>query len=269
MRLKANICCISDGDPSSFLSRIKSLEDMDCNISYATDISNLTGNMGGQNPDFFCFYISKASSETLSLFTQVKSIYPSIPALLITHIHSEALAIWALRARVWDYFSEPVDQTEFINTVHALLELRQGNANRESRTPVRRSSIIPEKHLEPETHREKSVRKAIEYLQVNYPEKISQSELATSLGISTAYFSQAFHQITGTSFSEYLLKVRIMSAVKLLGQHNVPVSSVCFEVGFNDHSYFSRVFKRIVGLSPSEYKKSKKKALEYEFNNFD
>lgn len=264
MRIKANVCCISDGDPSDFLSRIKSLEDMDCKINYITDFNDLDSSISRQEPDFFCFYISKASSETLSLFTQAKNNYPSIPALLITHLHSEALAVWALRARVWDYFSEPVDQREFINTVHTLLELRHGNLNRESRRLVQRNSSFPEEYLKPETHREKTVRKAIEYLQVNYPEKISQTELATSLGMSSAYFSMAFHQITGTSFSEYLLKIRIMSAVKLLGQHNVPVSSVCFEVGFNDHSYFSRVFKRMVGLSPSEYKKSKKKVLEFE-----
>ena len=118
-----NICCLSDSDISGIEARIKNLVGNQCQINYASDYISLLNIVTETLPDFFCFYINKASSETLSLCSRAKHEFSSIPAVLITHLHSEALAIWALRTHVWDYFSEPVDPSDFMESVNALLEL--------------------------------------------------------------------------------------------------------------------------------------------------
>ena len=69
-------------------------------------------------------------------------------------------------------------------------------------------------------------------------------------------FSRAFKSAFGITFKEYLLRFRIKEACRLLEKPDIPVTEVAYLSGFNDPSYFSKVFKRYVGLSPSAFASS-------------
>lgn len=103
------------------------------------------------------------------------------------------------------------------------------------------------------------VRDAIGYMKEHYAENFSQMELAQKLNVNASYLSRLLKKETGHNFMEILTERRINKAKELLGRSDTRVIEVCQQVGYNDYTYFYQVFKKTVGMSPSEYKKSVKK----------
>ncbi|MCD6262263.1 MAG: helix-turn-helix domain-containing protein [Deltaproteobacteria bacterium] len=99
------------------------------------------------------------------------------------------------------------------------------------------------------------IRKAILYIEKNYMEPLTLDEVARESGMSKYHFSRFFKAKTGCSFSEYLNQKRVEAAKSLMQYHDMNITEVCFAVGFNDLSYFSRVFRKQEGVCPSSYRK--------------
>ena len=78
--------------------------------------------------------------------------------------------------------------------------------------------------------------------------------MSQMLGISSYYFSKLFKNETGTNFIEYLTNLRISKAKDLLDENRLSVKEIGITVGYPDPNYFSRIFKKNVGQTPSEYK---------------
>lgn len=94
------------------------------------------------------------------------------------------------------------------------------------------------------------------YIHANYGKELDATELARSVGMSYGYFSRCFHDIVGQSFSEYCISVRMKEAQLLLKNTDDSVQSIAFSVGYHDEKYFSRLFKKVTGQSPSDYRKN-------------
>ena len=98
-------------------------------------------------------------------------------------------------------------------------------------------------------------RKAIDFMNVNYMNKITLQDIADSVFLSPTYFSKLFRDDTGLTPISFLTQVRINMAKKLLSKPHVNVSKVHEMVGFENQSYFSRVFKKIENQTPNDYRK--------------
>ncbi|MEA5049299.1 MAG: helix-turn-helix domain-containing protein [Eubacteriales bacterium] len=102
--------------------------------------------------------------------------------------------------------------------------------------------------------------KAIGYIDQNYSEEtISLDKVAHRVNISPNYFSAMFSQEVGQTFVEYLTGKRIAEAKRMLRQTDMRSSEIAFAVGFRDSHYFSFVFKKVTGCTPSEYRKGEKR----------
>ena len=97
--------------------------------------------------------------------------------------------------------------------------------------------------------------KAKEFIWSNYNQDISLKKLAEAMAVSPYYLSHLFRKELGISFSEYLKTVRVSIAKKLLEGTTANVLEICLEVGYQDPSYFSRVFKEKEGVKPSDYRR--------------
>ena len=93
------------------------------------------------------------------------------------------------------------------------------------------------------------------YIAENYREDLKLADLSEAFNMNYYYLSAYFNQEMKESFSDYLNRIRIRQACSLLEETNMPISEVGSEVGYSDHSYFCRVFKKITGRTPSEWKK--------------
>lgn len=99
------------------------------------------------------------------------------------------------------------------------------------------------------------VKKSIEFIDRNFMNTITLDDAANQNGMSRFHFSRLFKAKTGLSFKEYLNQRRIHEAKKLFVIEKLNVSETCFKVGYNDHSYFCRVFRRLEGFTPSEFRR--------------
>lgn len=97
--------------------------------------------------------------------------------------------------------------------------------------------------------------KTLQYIRQNYAEKITLESMAAKVHLSASYFSKVFKKETGQNFNAYLNKLRVEKSKKLLQYEDIRVIAVASLVGFEDQSYFAKVFKRLTGVSPLQYRK--------------
>ena len=96
---------------------------------------------------------------------------------------------------------------------------------------------------------------AIKYIKENYSNDISLSDISRQLEISDSYLSRLFKRDTGYNVMTYLNNYRIYKATVLLDDYHLKVYEVAEKVGYNDINYFSSIFKKVTGISPSKYQK--------------
>ncbi len=109
--------------------------------------------------------------------------------------------------------------------------------------------FIQQKNAEPPI-----IRRAKEYIYEHHTEHLSLARAAKAVNMSTFYFCKMFKKVTGINFTDYLSRVRIEKAKNLLLNPNLRVSEIAFEVGFESLTHFNRVFKKLLGQSPTEYR---------------
>ncbi len=100
-----------------------------------------------------------------------------------------------------------------------------------------------------------AVMRAVRYVEVHYAEDVSLAQVAKCVYLSPSYLSTLFKKATGLSFREYLSRVRISEAKRKLSKGWESVTDIAYAVGYDSQSYFSKVFRRIAGISPTEYQR--------------
>ncbi|ONI44791.1 DNA-binding response regulator [Candidatus Epulonipiscioides gigas] len=140
----------------------------------------------------------------------------------------------AIKHGAKQYFLKPIRATEILDCIYRLLSI---NPNKLKPKPIK-----------------PFVKQAQEYIEENYNQPITLIKLAEKLGLSAGYLSTTFNKDLQCSFVEYLNHIRIDKACAYLDQSYLKTYEIAYKVGFSDEKYFSKVFKKIKGMSPKEYK---------------
>ncbi len=98
------------------------------------------------------------------------------------------------------------------------------------------------------------ITRAKEYIQQNQAEELSLGQVSRAVNTSGFYFCKLFKKATGLNFTNYVSRVRIEKAKNLLLNPNLRIGEIAFEVGFQSLTHFNRVFKKIIGQSPTAYR---------------
>lgn len=126
-------------------------------------------------------------------------------------------------------------------------------------------AIRQNKNTETLLAKDKLLPTVIEYVNDNFCEKISMSDVGRRYSYNPSYFSRIFKSTYGVNFSTYIQKKRIEKAVELLKDTNLNVDQICKKIGYDNPKSFYTTFKRIMGITPYEYRKasisSKKRLL--------
>ena len=98
------------------------------------------------------------------------------------------------------------------------------------------------------------IRQILDYIQQNYNKDISIKLLSSSFNINAAYLGQLFKNETGEMLTNYVNGIRIEKAKEMLVNTNLKASEISERVGYPNTNYFYRIFKKITGISPTEYR---------------
>ncbi|OCA82067.1 helix-turn-helix domain-containing protein [Pseudobacillus wudalianchiensis] len=183
------------------------------------------------------------------LFSKQK-VDPEVLKLQISEI-STVLARAAINggASMKEIHSILLDYTKDLNTIENLAEMEQWLEN----MIYRFTDLVFSKKNE---YSLKSVQRAMAYIEKEYLNPITLEDVANYVHLSPTYFSRLFKSATGKNFVEYITYLRIEKAKALLMDLNYTVYQIASEVGYSNSHYFSRVFKTIVGKTPSDYRNS-------------
>lgn len=167
-----------------------------------------------------------------------KSLRPSVSVIVITACGCEELAVQAFRHGAIDYFRKPLDLAALELSIRAVLEFRR--KHKESEMPQ------PEGRLH----------KALRYIESNFHTPISLDRAAREAGMSVSCFARHLKQLTGNTFVAHLNGLRVARSKELLQANRSPMLQVALACGFGNQSHFNRVFRKIVGVTPGEYRRS-------------
>ena len=179
--------------------------------------------------------------------------------IFLTAFDEFSYAKKAIMIRALDYLLKPYDEQELMLVVeeamHIAGEQRQsGGDEDENENPVTADTEDPEDGGHARLSKVTSL--ISQYIHENYMFDISMQDAARAMNYSEAYFCKLFKQCFDQNFTSYLTRYRIKEAKKMLEQPTVNVKEIGRAVGYGDSNYFAKVFKRITGQSPTEYRLS-------------
>lgn len=173
--------------------------------------------------------------------------------LFLTAYDEFSYAKQAISVHVLDYLLKPYEEKELIYAVEEAIRLTDKNEK------IRSSGILQkiENSTEAKTNDTKlsSVKEMIEkYIEEHYAEEISMHELSEKMNYSETYFCKLFKQYFHVNFTTYLVGYRIQIAKEMLTNPIITIKDIGKACGYTDSNYFSRIFKRVVGCTPTEYR---------------
>ena len=116
-------------------------------------------------------------------------------------------------------------------------------------------AATPARHPAGAEHRDtRLLRQTVQYVDRHYAEKITVAAISAQCGYSSSHFMKRFHDLTGTSFAQYLIHFRLEKAATLLRGSRYTVLEIAARCGFSNASYFTRAFTRQYGVSPTAYR---------------
>ena len=186
-------------------------------------------------PDIALLDIEMPGMNGIELAKYIKEKYADCIIIFITAYDRFDYAIEAMHIKAFDYLLKPWKEEKLFELINTAIE--------NVRSMQKTDSIV---------HSQKDVIK--DYIDRNYKKDISAKDVAGILGYSDVYFSKVFKQLFDDNFINYLTKIRIDRAKVLLKDISFNIKEVGKSVGYADSNYFTKVFKRSIGISPSEYR---------------
>ena len=206
---------------------------------------------------------------------KIRSMDEDCIIVFLTAYDEFSYAKRAIVIRALDYLLKPCDEEELTAVMEEAMRLTDKAVhNKENPTGNGAGMTEAEKEAEkrreqwpwnpdaeapkdPETERMNQVAEKIRtYIRENYMNEISMQDAARQFNYSDAYFCKLFKQCFDQNFTTYLTNFRINEAKRLLKDRNISVKDAGMKVGYYDSNYFAKVFKRVTGMIPSEYREA-------------
>lgn len=195
-------------------------------------------------PDLIISDIRMPFMDGLTFCSKAKEMFPEVQIILLTGYEEFEYARTAIEIGVAKYLTKPISREELSAVLDEMVAKQPGGAMHESA----------------EEYRE-VIYRVFSYVEQHYQEEdLSLTKVAEHIGLSPNHLSTVFKEETGQSFTKYLTDHRIRVAMNLLDTSKKRSSEIAELVGYPDPHYFSSVFKKQTGLTPSQYRDRKDEA---------
>lgn len=174
----------------------------------------------------------------------------------LDRIKSRMIELFFLIKRSVPYCSEDdsIKAQDFLKSVLKTQDLRELKVACKGHLEQIISSIMKAREMEINSLSAK-VKK---YITENFHRDISMDDAAKETNLSYHYFSKFFKDSTGKSFVEYLTELRVDKSRQLLRETNDTVKEICYKIGYSDPNYYCKIFKKVTGMTPTEYRDNQK-----------
>jgi two-component system, response regulator YesN len=192
----------------------------------------------------------------IDVLLEIKRIKPSIPIIVITAYGDEDVAVRSFRCGAKEYIKKPVSYDELFEKIRFCLSLKAADKNKRAnlfhdaacRTqPGNPCYTVTSRNFV-------KIQKAVQHIDENYMTKISLGLVAGKACMSRHHFSRTFKKAMGVTFQNYLNDRRVEKAKDMLKSSQLTITEIAFFVGYSDMTNFTRMFKRVTGYTPSQYK---------------
>ncbi len=195
-----------------------------------------------KRPDMIFLDICMPEMDGLTMVAALKSEYRDLQITVLTGFRDFEYAKTALNLGVSRFLLKPSNMDEIEEAIRYMIK----------QTDLREEPF--------KDHEDSAgnfiVRNAIAYMEEHYREKLLLSEVAEKVYVSQWHLSKLLNKENGQNFSELLNGIRVKKAEELLKDPSLRIGDIAEEVGFLEVTHFSRVFKKITGMSPNEYRNS-------------
>jgi YesN/AraC family two-component response regulator len=248
----ANRIMIVDDDPA-LLEGLQLALQSSWEVFTATTGLSALETFTGTSPDLVLLDHRLPDIPGLTILHLINQMSPETGVILITGYGSEDLAVQAFRGGVRDYLKKPIDLRELRARIELALQARPAPGPAPVRLKATQWTGEPSPGARPHL---KGLEAAMAFIDRRLNTPLSLEQVSREAGMSKFRFCRHFKEATGQTFRSYLTRRRITRALELLRSGERNVSEVYLDVGFKDLSHFSRVFRKITGQLPSEYRRN-------------
>ena len=205
----------------------------------ATDAQSAIAAIFANSPHLIITDIKMPDYDGVDLLKFISENKINASCAVLSAYDSFEYAQQAIRSGATDYFLKPIEVdalVSFLNRIKPYLQQLE----------LEKQTLYKEK--------DKLESEVFEFILKNYNQKISISALAERFYMSPYQIEQLFKEKFGTTIKNYLMTLRIKNACKLLKNTSMSVNEISISIGYDDYSYFSKIFKKAIGVSPSDYR---------------
>lgn len=205
-------------------------------------------------PDIIFTDIAMPGEDGLTMIAALKSEFEDMEISILTGYRNFDFAQKAVYLGVTRFLLKPSDLEELEEALDKMIY------------NLKRKQIFPDKKAidgkEGETTETGAagnfiVKKAIEYIEKNYDQKLTLAKVAEQVCVSQWHLSKLLHKHLDQNFTEILNNVRIQKAKELLEESSLKIGDIAKMIGFVDATHFAKIFKNMEGMSPHEYRNKK------------
>ncbi|QAT43406.1 response regulator transcription factor [Aminipila luticellarii] len=191
-------------------------------------------------PDILLIDIRMPVKNGIEAHKQIIKFHPAIKTIIIT-AHSEFVyAQEAIKYNVYDFLLKPVSPDVICSCIQSILSSAEEAAASAHTTETPFSQEV--------------ITQCLKIIELNYLNDLTLSSIAKQVHLSEKYFSRYFKMKTGYTFTQYIQILKINRAKTLLLDTNIPIFRIAMDLKFSDSAYFTKVFFKHEGLTPSQYR---------------
>ncbi|MBQ6384995.1 MAG: response regulator [Lachnospiraceae bacterium] len=197
--------------------------------------------IGTFRPDVVFTDIRMPGLTGLELLREIPQVSPDTKVVMISGYAEFSYAQEAVQHHAYDYLLKPI-KAEELDRVLKNLQADKGDED----APEEENVPVPDRMID----------QVIGEIRNHYTEDIQLTTLASKYAVSTGRLSTMIKEQLQMNFSDYVAQLRIQRAKELLRDDSMSIQEIAEIVGYNDYFYFTKVFKKVQGISPSKYRKS-------------
>jgi two-component system response regulator YesN len=210
--------------------------------------------LGKVQPDIILMDVVLPGIDGLTATRYVRDLYPATRVVIVSAHDKFDYAQEALRAGAVDYLLKPVRSEQLVALLKRLCtDLDAADAQKKGAADTLEREAIDQ---EPRSPHYAVLKRAEAYIAENYARGLTLERVAAHVDMAPTYFSRVFKQERGCTFIEYLTRVRLEEAKRLLRTTMLSMADIGYAVGYQGPNYLAEVFKATEGITPGTYRRN-------------